>query len=59
MLYFYVLGAVALLFVLISIFKFLWRFEIFIAKMNLAWEIISWLVLIVVFAIAVWFIYFN
>ena len=31
----------------------------FIAKMSLAWEIISWLVLIVVFAIAVWFIYFN
>lgn len=59
MLYFYVLGAVALLIILISIFKFLWRVEIFFAKLSLAWQIISWLVLIVAFVIAVWYIYFN
>jgi len=51
MLYFYVLGAVALLIILISIFKFLWRVEIFFAKLSLAWQIISWLVLIVAFVI--------
>ena len=59
MLYFYVLGAVALLIILISIFKFLWSVEIFFAKLSLAWQIISWLGLIVAFVIAVWFIYFN
>lgn len=59
MLYFYVLGAVALLIILISIFKFLWRVEIFFTKLSLAWQIISWLGLIVAFVIAVWFIYFN
>ena len=59
MLYFYVLGAIALLIILISIFKFLWRVEIFFAKLSLAWQIISWLGLIVAFVIAVWFIYFN
>ena len=59
MLYFYVLGAIALLIILISIFKFLWRVEIFFAKLGLAWQIMSWIGLIVVFVITVWFIYFN
>lgn len=59
MLYFYVLGAIALLIILISIFKFLWRVEIFFAKLDLAWQIMSWIGLIVVFVITVWFIYFN
>mgnify|MGYP000970830421 CR=1 len=59
MLYFYILGAIALLLILISLFKFLWKLEIFFARLSLAWQIISWLCLSVAFVIAIWYIYFN
>lgn len=59
MLYFYVLGALLALILLIGIFKFLWRLEIFIARLSLAWQIIYWLGLIISFIIAIWYIYLN
>lgn len=59
MLYFYVLGALLALILLIGIFKFLWQLEIFIARLSLAWQIIYWLGLIISFIIAIWYIYLN